>query len=205
MGTTNPWSIDYSSGHCSHAEGVDAYICSLRGFDVVPVLGPYTSAFFHPQDLAPLICQLIESIERQDSKTPSQHSQDKGVLEESLWSASSSQHLLTSSKTDLYDDVFCKQLSLHRAPDQLMELLLKCLHQTLKEVKASSRAFAIGARQLVVHDAFDMIVSLPVSVSSLTPKTTVGIFPLAGAEITTFLAPAVICFPAPSSSTNLSC
>ena len=62
---------------------------------------------------------------------------------------------------------------------------------------------AIGAKQLVVHDAFERIVSSPVMLSSLTPKTTVGMLPFAGAEITTFLAPAFKCPPAPSSSTNL--
>ena len=49
---------------------------------------------------------------------------------------------------------------------------------------------AIGARQLVVHEAAEMILSSAVRVFSLTLNTTVLRSLPAGAEITTFLAPA---------------
>ena len=52
---------------------------------------------------------------------------------------------------------------------------------------------AIGAKQFVVHEAAEMIVSSAVKMSSFTPNTTVGRSLPAGAEITTFLAPASIC------------
>ena len=57
---------------------------------------------------------------------------------------------------------------------------------------ASCRTLANGARQFVVHDALEMTSCLSLSYASkLTPRTTVTSSPLAGAEITTFLAPAV--------------
>src|SRR3546814_8978706 len=57
-----------------------------------------------------------------------------------------------------------------------------------------------GARQLVVHDAFDTIVCSAVSFSWLTPNTTVRSTPLAGAEMRTRLAPALRCLLALSRS-----
>ena len=60
----------------------------------------------------------------------------------------------------------------------------------LSTPKASSNTFTIGAKQLVVQDALLMIVSVPSRMLSLTPKTTVLQSPVAGAEITTFFAPA---------------
>ena len=54
------------------------------------------------------------------------------------------------------------------------------------------KALAIGAKQLVVQDAAEMIVSSAVKIFSFTPNTTVGKSFPAGAEITTFLAPASI-------------
>ena len=51
---------------------------------------------------------------------------------------------------------------------------------------------AIGAKQFVVQDAAEMIVSSAFKIPSLTPNTTVGKSFPAGAEITTFLAPASI-------------
>ena len=54
------------------------------------------------------------------------------------------------------------------------------------------RALAIGARQFVVQDAAEMIVSSAVSVFSFTENTIVLRSLPAGAEITTFLAPASI-------------
>ena len=56
----------------------------------------------------------------------------------------------------------------------------------------SSNTFAIGAKQLVVHDAQLITVSDPSRISWLVLKTIVLRSPVAGAEITTFLAPAVI-------------
>merc|ERR1719453_1253633 len=60
--------------------------------------------------------------------------------------------------------------------------------------------FASGARQLVVHDAFDTIVS-PLYLLSLTPITNMGASP-DGAEMTTFLAPPFMCRPALSLAVN---
>src|SRR5258706_815352 len=61
--------------------------------------------------------------------------------------------------------------------------------------------FASGARQLVVHDAFEMIWCFDGSYwSSLTPRTTVTSGFFAGAVMTTRLAPAVRCFAAASRS-----
>ena len=58
----------------------------------------------------------------------------------------------------------------------------------------SFSAFASGARQLVVHDAFEMTWCAAGSYSSLlTPMTKVASSFLAGAEMMTFLAPAVMC------------
>ena len=54
------------------------------------------------------------------------------------------------------------------------------------------KALAIGAKQLVVHEAAEMIVSEAFKVPSFTPNTIVGKSFTAGAEITTFLAPASI-------------
>ena len=56
---------------------------------------------------------------------------------------------------------------------------------------------AIGARQLVVHEALDTM-SWPAYLSSLTPITNIGASP-DGAEITTFLAPPFMWSPAFSS------
>src|SRR3954447_19277261 len=54
----------------------------------------------------------------------------------------------------------------------------------------SLMTLAIGARQLVVHDALEMIVCLAGSYRcSLTPKTIVRSSFLAGAEMMTFFAP----------------
>lgn len=61
---------------------------------------------------------------------------------------------------------------------------------------------AMGARQLVVQEALEIIGSFPCRVCSFTPNTTVGIFPWAGAEMTTRCAPAVRCLLAPSWSVN---
>ena len=62
---------------------------------------------------------------------------------------------------------------------------------------SSSSTFIIGAIQLVVQEAFDNISSSSVTISSFTPITIVlAPSPFAGAEITTRLAPASICFAA---------
>src|SRR5215510_7689473 len=78
----------------------------------------------------------------------------------------------------------------------------------------SSSTCAIGAKQLVVQDAQEMIVSLPSSMLWFTLNTTVFRSPVAGAEITTLFAPAVICAvalslsvknPVHSNTTSTSC
>ena len=48
----------------------------------------------------------------------------------------------------------------------------------------------MGPRQLVVQDALEMMFWLPSYLSSLTPMTMVMSSPFAGAEMTTFSAPA---------------
>ena len=62
-------------------------------------------------------------------------------------------------------------------------------------VYASCSTFASGATQFVVHDAFEMMWCCSGSYSrSLTPSTTVRSGSVAGAEMTTFFAPASRCF-----------
>src|SRR5690606_1192571 len=63
--------------------------------------------------------------------------------------------------------------------------------------KLSSNIFAIGAKQLVVQDALDTILSEAFTSLWLTPMTNIGAS-LLGAEITTFLAPASMCVCADS-------
>src|SRR4051794_39940256 len=64
---------------------------------------------------------------------------------------------------------------------------------------ASCATFANGARQFVVHDALEMTSCLSLSYwSSLTPSTIVRSGSVAGAEITTFFAPASRCLAAAS-------
>ena len=64
---------------------------------------------------------------------------------------------------------------------------------------SSSRTFIIGAIQLVVQEALEIISSPASTTSSFTPSTTVlAPSPLAGAEITTFFAPALMCARASS-------
>ena len=58
--------------------------------------------------------------------------------------------------------------------------------------KLSLMIFASGARQLVVHDAFDTTVYLGSYFSRLTPTTNIGAS-AEGAEITTFFAPPFKC------------
>ncbi len=63
--------------------------------------------------------------------------------------------------------------------------------------KFSSSTFAIGATQLVVQEALEMMWCLAASyLSLLTPITIVMSSSLAGAEMMTFLAPAARCFSA---------
>jgi hypothetical protein len=67
----------------------------------------------------------------------------------------------------------------------------------------SFRTFAIGARQFVVQEAFEMIVCFAASyLSSLTPSTIVMSSPLAGAEMMTFFAPLSACTLALAASVN---
>ena len=61
----------------------------------------------------------------------------------------------------------------------------------------SSIALTSGARQFVVHDAFEMTVSPSFKEGWLTPKTTVRSTSFSpGAEMITFRAPAWMCAPA---------
>ena len=55
--------------------------------------------------------------------------------------------------------------------------------------KLSWMTLASGARQLVVHDALETTCMSLVYPCSLTPITNIGVSSLAGAEMTTFLAP----------------
>src|SRR5882757_9633218 len=65
--------------------------------------------------------------------------------------------------------------------------------------KFSSSTFAIGATQFVVQEALEMMWWLAASyLSLLTPITMVMSSSLAGAEMMTFLAPPVMCWPAVS-------
>ena len=65
----------------------------------------------------------------------------------------------------------------------------------------SCSTFASGATQFVVHDAFETMWCDSGSYSSsLTPSTTVKSGSVAGAEMTTFFAPASRCFCAPARS-----
>src|SRR5437667_12544004 len=67
--------------------------------------------------------------------------------------------------------------------------------------KLSITTLTTGTRQLVVHEAFEMMWCLAGSYFSLlTPMQMVMCSPLAGAEITTFLAPAARCLDALSLS-----
>src|SRR3546814_20924888 len=59
--------------------------------------------------------------------------------------------------------------------------------------RASCRTFASGARQLVVQLALEITTSSALSVSWLTPNTTVLSTQVAGAEMMKRLAPAVRC------------
>src|SRR4051794_34582945 len=69
--------------------------------------------------------------------------------------------------------------------------------------KASRRTLAVGARQLVVQDALEMMWCFWGSYFSwLIPKARVMSGFFAGAEIRTFLAPAARCFSAADFSVN---
>src|SRR5690606_39290872 len=60
--------------------------------------------------------------------------------------------------------------------------------------KLSLSTLASGAKQLVVQDALDTMVWSAFSSLWFTPITNVGVSSFAGADITTFFAPASICF-----------
>ena len=67
--------------------------------------------------------------------------------------------------------------------------------------KVSCRTFANGARQLVVHDAFEMMLCLAGSYElSFTPSTMVMSSPDAGAEMMTFFTEPRRCFFASSAA-----
>src|SRR5262245_11399745 len=57
----------------------------------------------------------------------------------------------------------------------------------------SFSTLAIGARQLVVHEALETIAS-PLYLVWFTPKTNIGVSSFDGADSTTFFAPASRCF-----------
>ncbi len=74
----------------------------------------------------------------------------------------------------------------------------------LRMPKRSWTTLASGARQFVVHDAFEMMWCFAASyLSSLTPSTSVTSGPLAGAVMMTFFAPASMCFAAPSRAVKM--
>ena len=66
----------------------------------------------------------------------------------------------------------------------------------------SFKTLATGAKQLVVHDAFETILLSLLIESQLTPITNIGIS-LDGADTATFFAPASICKPALSIVVNI--
>ena len=71
--------------------------------------------------------------------------------------------------------------------------------QPLRMPNVSCSTFATGARQFVVHDAFEMMWCFAGSyLSSLTPSTIVMSGFFAGAVMMTFFAPAAMCLAAPS-------
>lgn len=72
------------------------------------------------------------------------------------------------------------------------------------DIKPSSKpnlsltTLAKGAKQLVVHDAFETTVKSAVYFVWLTPMTNIGVESFGGAEMMTFLQPPPICLPADS-------
>src|SRR5256885_10377810 len=69
--------------------------------------------------------------------------------------------------------------------------------------KASRSTLLMGARQLVVHEALEITSCFFGSYFSwLMPKATVKSWPLAGAEMITFFAPAAMCFCASTRLVN---
>src|SRR4051812_37108671 len=69
--------------------------------------------------------------------------------------------------------------------------------------KLSFNTLAIGARQLVVHDALQIMVSVDFNTLLFTPNTTVASTSVPGAEMMTFFAPAAKCKPAFSLLVNM--
>ena len=61
------------------------------------------------------------------------------------------------------------------------------------KIKLSFKTLTTGAKQLVVQEAAEIILSFLVIIFSLTPKTTVLSAFLHGAETITFFAPFLIC------------
>ena len=64
--------------------------------------------------------------------------------------------------------------------------------------KLSCRTLAIGARQLVVHEALETTLSSALYSLWLTPNTKRGVSSFGGADIMTFFAPPPKCFEAVS-------
>ena len=74
---------------------------------------------------------------------------------------------------------------------------MNCCHKSRFYIKIIINNFAIGAKQFVVHEAFDIISCFFSNSLSLTPNTTVISALLAGADIKTFTLP-LRCFLASS-------
>ena len=82
--------------------------------------------------------------------------------------------------------------------DLIVRVRVDRRHEARLDLPSSWRIFAIGATQFVVHDALETMSCAAGSyASSLTPRTTVMSGSVAGAEMTTFFAPASRCFCAP--------
>src|SRR6187551_727652 len=70
-------------------------------------------------------------------------------------------------------------------------------------VKLSFNTLATGAKQLVVQEALEIMVSVAFNTLSFTPNTTVASTSVPGAEMMTFLAPAAKCKAAFSLLVNM--
>jgi len=79
-----------------------------------------------------------------------------------------------------------------------IDIVLECTG-AFRDIKGAGKHIAAGAKQLVVQEPMSMILSFAGSnLSALTPSKNVGIsWSLAGAEMSSYLAPAAMCFPAP--------
>ena len=97
---------------------------------------------------------------------------------------------------EVIDEVLELLIDLNATDEQLDSPMLFCSIPNL-----SFRTLEIGARQFVVQEALEMM-SCPAYVLSFTPYTNIGVASFEGADMITFLAPAVMCLRAFSSSRN---